>query len=82
MKKQIQDLIYNGLTRYDINPLSKTMAKMLTDDICKYISNEWEGKFVNGDFFLKQKNGEYVSMNSLRELPKQDLDSYLKQKEA
>lgn len=66
--KYLVEAIDETLKMSDINPFSKAMAQEIAYTIKSIIENQWEGKFIKGDFFLKQKDGSYISMNSLRTL--------------
>jgi hypothetical protein len=66
--KILTEAIYETLEYSDINPFTKSMALEIADTVKHVIENRWEGKFVNGDFFLKIANGKYRSINSLRDL--------------
>ena len=68
MKKDLQDIIYEDITNFDMNPYTKEFCRLVAEDIMNHMKVKWEGKFVKGDFFLKMSNGKYKSMNSLREI--------------
>ena len=60
--------ILTAINGYASNPFTKVMALTIADTVKKVIENSWEGKIVNGDFFLKMSNGKFRSMNSLRDI--------------
>lgn len=70
MKKDLENIIYFAMTHYDINPMSRKMAKEIAKDILSYLKRQepYEGIIRNGDFFLRRKDGTYYSMNSLQNI--------------
>ena len=62
IKEFLEGLYLNWLAYQQIKHIQK--LKKLNPQL----EEPWVGKFINGDFFLKTKDGKWFSENSLREL--------------
>lgn len=70
--KDIEDIIYFGINNFDLNPLSRKMAKEITKEIRQYINESpeiFEGIYRGGRYYRKLRDGSYYSADAMVYLP-------------